>query len=176
MVLASKYGQMDLNTRVNGLTTWQMDRASDSMLMGTSMMVTGWTIRQMVMVFICIWKGDTTKGHGKMIFKMAEVLKYGLMVRSTREVKEGMKHGKGKCVWNDGSSYNGEWYENKINGRGIYQWPDGRKYEGEWKENNMHGKGIYQWKDGKKYEGEYINDTKHGYGIYTWADGRQYSG
>ena len=86
MVLASKYGQMDLNTKVNGLTTWQMERASDSILMGTSMMVTGWTIRQMVLVFICIWKGDTTMGNGRTIFKMAKVLKYGLMVRSTKEV------------------------------------------------------------------------------------------
>ena len=42
-----------------------------------------------------------------------------------------MKHGHGKYIWNDGSMYEGEWYENKINGRGIYIWPDGRKYNGE---------------------------------------------
>jgi hypothetical protein len=41
-----------------------------------------------------------------------------------------MKHGKGKYVWNDNSSYNGEWFENKINGWGEYLWPDGRRYEG----------------------------------------------
>ena len=43
-----------------------------------------------------------------------------------------MKHGRGKYVWNDGSCYDGEWFENKINGLGYYVWPDGRKYDGQW--------------------------------------------
>ena len=34
------------------------------------------------------------------------------------EIKEGMKHGRGCYVWNDGSCYDGEWFENKINGEG----------------------------------------------------------
>ena len=50
-----------------------------------------------------------------------------------------MKHGHGKYIWNDGSMYEGMWFENKINGRGIYIWPDGRKYDGEWKNNKMEG-------------------------------------
>ena len=58
-----------------------------------------------------------------------------------------MKHGKGAYIWNDGSKYNGEWFENKINGRGVYEWPDGRRYDGDWKDNNMHGRGVYTWKD-----------------------------
>jgi hypothetical protein len=33
-----------------------------------------------------------------------------------------MKHGHGKFIWNDGSMYEGEWFENKINGSGIYVW------------------------------------------------------
>ena len=40
------------------------------------------------------------------------------------------KEGKGKYVWADGSTYNGEWIDNKINGYGIYLWADGRKYYG----------------------------------------------
>jgi hypothetical protein len=31
--------------------------------------------------------------------------------------KGGMKHGKGKYYWPDGSCYDGEWTENKINGK-----------------------------------------------------------
>ena len=61
-----------------------------------------------------------------------------------------MKHGRGKYVWNDGSCYDGEWFENKINGLGYYVWPDGRKYDGQWQENNMHGKGIYTSSNGTK--------------------------
>jgi hypothetical protein len=29
---------------------------------------------------------------------------------------EGKKQGKGKYEWSDGSYYDGEWYDNKING------------------------------------------------------------
>ena len=50
-----------------------------------------------------------------------------------------MRHGIGLFVWKDGSSYEGDWFEDKINGVGSYIWPDGRKYEGTWKNNNMHG-------------------------------------
>jgi hypothetical protein len=55
-----------------------------------------------------------------------------------------MKHGNGLYVWNDGSMYDGGWYENKINGEGCYVWPDGRKYEGEWNKltNKKHGRGY----------------------------------
>ena len=52
---------------------------------------------------------------------------------------EGMKHGRGKYVWSDNSSYDGEWTNNQINGTGKYIWPDGRMYVGEWLDNNMHG-------------------------------------
>lgn len=40
----------------------------------------------------------------------------------------GKKHGLGLYCWNDGSKYDGEWYENKIKGIGTYTWLDGRKY------------------------------------------------
>lgn len=29
-----------------------------------------------------------------------------------------MKHGRGLYIWNDGSMYDGQWFENKINGEG----------------------------------------------------------
>ena len=31
-----------------------------------------------------------------------------------------MKHGHGKYVWNDGSMYEGEWFENKAHGNGKF--------------------------------------------------------
>lgn len=46
-------------------------------------------------------------------------------------------------------------------------WNDGRSYLGEWYDQKLHGLGIYKWKDGKVYKGEYFNDKKHGFGIYT---------
>ena len=32
---------------------------------------------------------------------------------------EGKKHGKGLYIWQDGSSYDGDWYENRIEGHGV---------------------------------------------------------
>ena len=44
----------------------------------------------------------------------------------------GKKEGKGKYIWADGSIYEGEWIDNRINGKGVYIWKDGRRYYGEW--------------------------------------------
>ena len=55
----------------------------------------------------------------------------------------------------DGSSYNGEFRENKIDGIGIFIWPDKRHYTGQWVNNVMHGTGIMIWPDGRSYEGGY---------------------
>ena len=41
-------------------------------------------------------------------------------------------HGPGFLKWNDGRSYNGEFFEDKKQGFGIFTWPDGRKYIGNW--------------------------------------------
>ena len=49
----------------------------------------------------------------------------------------------------------------QISGKGKYVWSDDRTYEGEWLNNNMHGRGVYKWTDGRRYEGEYYNDKKH---------------
>lgn len=38
-----------------------------------------------------------------------------------------------------------------IDGRGKYIWTDMRSYEGEWKTNKMHGKGNFMWPDGRRY-------------------------
>jgi hypothetical protein len=39
-----------------------------------------------------------------------------------------MKHGHGKFIWSDGSTYDGEFLENNIHGQGEYHWSDGRIY------------------------------------------------
>jgi hypothetical protein len=40
----------------------------------------------------------------------------------------------------DGSTYVGQWKDDKMNGRGIYTSPDGTRYEGEWKDGKSIGK------------------------------------
>ena len=41
---------------------------------------------------------------------------------------DGLKTGKGKFTWTNGSSYEGEFLNNSIHGKGFYKWPDGRTY------------------------------------------------
>jgi hypothetical protein len=35
------------------------------------------------------------------------------------------KQGRGKFIWSDGSSYEGQFYDNNIEGEGVYIWSDG---------------------------------------------------
>lgn len=36
-----------------------------------------------------------------------------------------MRYGKGKYQWIDGSYYDGQWKQDKMNGRGVYRSSDG---------------------------------------------------
>ena len=87
-----------------------------------------------------------------------------------------MKEGTGKYTYSDGSTYDGDWYQNKIDGLGTQIWSDGKEYYGQWEKNYMHGYGFYVYADKMKYDGQFESDKKHGYGIYSWTDGRRYAG
>ena len=38
----------------------------------------------------------------------------------------------GKFLWQDGSTYEGEFRDNMISGEGVYKWANGKVYEGEY--------------------------------------------
>ena len=42
------------------------------------------------------------------------------------------RFGKGKLTLPDGSSYDGEWINNRKEGKGTFIWSDGTKYSGNW--------------------------------------------
>ena len=44
----------------------------------------------------------------------------------------------------------------RWHGVGILKFPDGSSYTGEWQNNKMHGKVIFKWSDGKVIEGKWI--------------------
>jgi antitoxin component YwqK of YwqJK toxin-antitoxin module len=49
---------------------------------------------------------------------------------------DGMRHGKGKFFYKEGSYYDGEWKNNKMHGFGTLYYPDGCiAYQGEWKDD-----------------------------------------
>ena len=51
-------------------------------------------------------------------------------------------NGKGKIVYDDGDSYEGEWKDDKAHGFGVYISHNGSVYEGYWFENQQCGQGV----------------------------------
>mmetsp|Transcript_19622 Transcript_19622/g.14338 ORF Transcript_19622/g.14338 Transcript_19622/m.14338 type:complete len:85 (+) Transcript_19622:293-547(+) len=45
----------------------------------------------------------------------------------------GRPHGLGKCIWPDGSFYEGEWKEGKKDGFGVLSRKSGYYYKGYWR-------------------------------------------
>lgn len=59
--------------------------------------------------------------------------------------------------YQNGSKYNGRILFARKNGYGKFIWPDGKNYQGFWKDDKMNGTGIYT--DSKKsFEGSFINN------------------
>jgi hypothetical protein len=90
--------------------------------------------------------------------------------------KKGNKHGKGLIIWNDGSSYKGEFKKDLRHGKGLFNWENGESYEGEYTKDERTGIGIYLWPDGSKYEGSFLNGKRHGFGRFQTASGIIYEG
>lgn len=112
----------------------------------------------------------------------------------------GRRHGRGICLFTDGTIYEGlwsngkcqgrgqlmtgtrqiiytgEWVDGFMQGQGTYNFENGDKYVGDWKEGNRHGKGEYIMKNGCTYNGEWKDNKRHGKGLFFWADGSYYEG
>jgi hypothetical protein len=73
-----------------------------------------------------------------------------------------------------GTTYDGEWKDNKKSGKGVKTLPDGTTYDGEWKDDTRSGKGVETWLSGTTYDGEWKDGKKHGKGVKTLPDGRTY--
>ena len=79
----------------------------------------------------------------------------------------------GSHTFPDGSTYIGEWKNNKYNGQGTYTFANGDRYMGNHKDGKAHGQGTFNYVSGAKYVGLHKNHKYHGEGEYTWADGRK---
>lgn len=69
------------------------------------------------------------------------------------EWKQGLYHGKGEYISDDGSIYVGDFQKGTMYGYGIFQWPSENnipmRYEGEWKEGRRNGIGKMVFRGGK---------------------------
>ena len=82
----------------------------------------------------------------------------------------------GKAIFDDGGSYEGEFYNEKAHGNGIYIFSNGDIVEGEFNNGIPHGWAKMTKADGSKYIGEFYKGEFHGEGTYWYPDGVKIEG
>jgi len=90
--------------------------------------------------------------------------------------KKGRKHGEGIIIWNDGSSYEGDFQKDLRHGTGFFTWKNGESYKGDYLNDIRTGSGIYRWTDGSFYEGSFLRGKRHGFGRFQTSNGIIYEG
>tara|TARA_B100000586_G_scaffold125515_1_gene90642 strand:+ start:427 stop:1320 length:894 start_codon:yes stop_codon:yes gene_type:complete len=82
----------------------------------------------------------------------------------------------GKAIFDDGGSYEGEFYNEKAHGKGVYIFSNGDRVEGEFNNGIAHGWAKMIKADGSKYIGEFYQGEFHGEGTYWYPDGVKMEG
>ena len=82
----------------------------------------------------------------------------------------------GKAIFDDGGSYEGEFYNEKAHGNGIFIFSNGDRVEGEFNNGIPHGWAKMTKADGSKYIGEFYQGEFHGEGTYWHSDGVKMEG
>jgi len=123
-------------------------------------------------------KNGNTKG---MYWVKKKKIPYEQRIMEIAENPEKRYH----TTWETGSSYTGDWKDNKKHGYGTFISSSGTKYEGDWEENKRTGKGTLWVKEEnggsksflrKVYRGSWLDNKKHGLGTYFFTSGDRYEG
>lgn len=86
------------------------------------------------------------------------------------------RNGKGILKWPDGTTYIGEWANNKANGRGLIFFCNSDRFEGNFTENCYEGEGVYISNKGNKFEGLWSRNIPEGFGVETFSEGHKFEG
>ncbi len=92
------------------------------------------------------------------------------------EWKNGKRDGLGILCWKDVSKFIGEFIEDKVLGFGKLIHEDGDVYTGYWNDFQAQGIGYYKTKKEASYEGYWKDDKQNGFGIEKWPRGSNYLG
>eukprot|EP00581_Thalassiosira_minuscula_P017116 CAMPEP_0183721278 /NCGR_PEP_ID=MMETSP0737-20130205/13604_1 /TAXON_ID=385413 /ORGANISM="Thalassiosira miniscula, Strain CCMP1093" /LENGTH=1127 /DNA_ID=CAMNT_0025951261 /DNA_START=193 /DNA_END=3576 /DNA_ORIENTATION=- len=103
------------------------------------------------------------------------------------EMHDGLREGRGICLYNNNTLYEGQWKKNKEHGTGTLMTSDRKRiiYSGTWEKGKMHGQGSYHYyieksktapKENGRYVGHFRQNLRNGHGVYTLPDGSVYDG
>lgn len=84
-------------------------------------------------------------------------------------MSEGIRVGKGKYTWPDGSSYDGVYQSGCRHGKGTMKFADGTSVTGDFVSGILSGFGFMRYSNGDMYKGGFQNGRKHGEGCYHFA-------
>jgi hypothetical protein len=121
-------------------------------------------------LFIGSWKdGMRTKGILEAYPQGASSFKY------EGEFSDGKFNGYGKLT-RDGAIYEGNHKNGIPDGKGKWIYQNGNSYEGEIKENKLTGKGVYKYSDGTVIDGNFLNGMADGFAKTIFNSGDTFEG
>tara|TARA_X000001036_G_scaffold350815_1_gene331590 strand:+ start:712 stop:1866 length:1155 start_codon:yes stop_codon:yes gene_type:complete len=88
----------------------------------------------------------------------------------------GQPHGRGLAEFDDGTRYEGDFWDGEVDGLAIGSAPHGGTFEGRFERGQLHGLAKYVWSNGKVYRGQWVHGKRSGAGECVDAAGVRYSG
>lgn len=120
------------------------------------------------------YNGNVKNGlkHGKGIFLFDNGRR-----RYEGSFKNDKFNGQGTCYYANDTQYKGGWVDGLKHGYGEENFENGDYYKGNWKEDKPSGEGILYFDNARRrYEGSFANGKFHGHGMCYYANGTKYNG
>ena len=84
--------------------------------------------------------------------------------------RNGVRHGFGSLLHDNGDRYIGEWREGVRHGLGVYLSKSGDTYYGQYNNGKWHGFGFMELSNGERRFGEWVDNKFHGLNIGKKGD------